>query len=713
MLYRAVYCGALGCVTLLLSFAIPVRAAADLFAPHYDIPRLNNITIDGKPDDWGERGFRVEVLAPVSGQVSAAAGHEGRFRLGWSEEGLLVLAQVRDDVFTEATNSNTLWEKDSLEMFVGVKHGERNWMQILVAPGIDPKTPDIRHHFGDRRESKDLRSVTPTVKLARTRTADGYIMEALIPWSNLKVEPKEGRETAFQFALNDADDGDSPRRKSIWFPEDGTYMDPAKMYRIRLAAKPSAPVRAAVLADNRRFPRTRLLVVSGMEQAGKRVEVRTSGKEVVAQGVLTARQGWATASVSLAFPARDRSVPQYAVFLNREAAAPVVLGDIPSLRRDAFARAEVRFEPFVFSGTSFPMVEFAEPEVVEALIGPYTLQTTYYDADRKPVTVASKPGRYGAVVEVRTKEGQTYKCFQTLYRQPQQVDWRRVPHAGGTLNLPAGLGIDPTVVAEQKEMVSALIRSMLAEAIAEQGPVASFLAGLSEIKPGDPPVRRFGPPERDRRWWTLLKKETGTLKQYGYETSLPKGYEVDKEKRWPLMLFLHGSGERGDDLKMVSVHGPLKEVQAGRDLPFIIVAPQCPLGEGWNPTQLGLLLDEVATKYRVDPARVYVTGLSMGGFGTWALAAEFPGRFAAIAPICGGGDPLEGPRIKGIPTWVFHGARDTTVPLRASEEMVSAMQQGGASAVTFTIYPEAGHDSWTASYANNDLYTWFLRQRRP
>jgi predicted peptidase len=144
----------------------------------------------------------------------------------------------------------------------------------------------------------------------------------------------------------------------------------------------------------------------------------------------------------------------------------------------------------------------------------------------------------------------------------------------------------------------------------------------------------------------------------------------------------------------------------------VIAAPQCPAGEYWNPAQLGLLLDDLEAKYRIDRERIYVTGLSMGGYGTWALALRYPGRFAAIAPICGGGDPADAARIRDVPTWVFHGAKDTLVPVQLSEEMVAALRKSGAGDVRLTVYPDAGHDAWTETYDNPKLYEWLLQQQR-
>lgn len=210
----------------------------------------------------------------------------------------------------------------------------------------------------------------------------------------------------------------------------------------------------------------------------------------------------------------------------------------------------------------------------------------------------------------------------------------------------------------------------------------------------------------------VLNRQIVRTVRLDYLAYVPADYGKDKEKKWPVLLFLHGSGESGSDVEKVKVHGPPKLVAAGKDLPFIVISPQCPSArEGWDPETLTALLDEVGEKYTVDPDRVYLTGLSMGGYGTWALAAAHPERFAAIAPICGGGRPRTAARLKGLPTWVFHGAKDPTVPLAQSQEMVDALKAAGGD-VRFTIYPEAGHDSWTETYNNPELYTWLLSQKR-
>ena len=197
-----------------------------------------------------------------------------------------------------------------------------------------------------------------------------------------------------------------------------------------------------------------------------------------------------------------------------------------------------------------------------------------------------------------------------------------------------------------------------------------------------------------------------------YLLYLPKEYDNSKSS-FPLVLFLHGKGERGDSLDLVKRHGPPMLVEKGKDFPFILVSPQCPDGLRWTMQidELIELLNKIINDYKVDTNRIYLTGLSRGGFGTWALAAAYPERFAAIVPICGGGNPVDACKIKNVPVWAFHGAKDNVVPLQKSQEMIDGLKKCGAEP-KFTIYPDAGHNSWTETYNNPELYKWLLSQKK-
>jgi predicted peptidase len=209
----------------------------------------------------------------------------------------------------------------------------------------------------------------------------------------------------------------------------------------------------------------------------------------------------------------------------------------------------------------------------------------------------------------------------------------------------------------------------------------------------------------------FFEKEVVKKAQLDYWLYLPKDYGTPG-KTFPLLMFLHGKGERGSDINQVLIHGPAKLAWEGKDFPFIVLSPQCPENDQWIyiTDELVALYDHIADTYAVDKNRLYVTGLSMGGYGTWALIQRHPDKFAAAAPICGAGDKeVAKRRLKDLPIWVFHGTKDNVIPIEKSEEMVEALKQGGNKKVKFTVYPEAWHDSWTETYNNPELYEWFLK----
>ena len=206
-----------------------------------------------------------------------------------------------------------------------------------------------------------------------------------------------------------------------------------------------------------------------------------------------------------------------------------------------------------------------------------------------------------------------------------------------------------------------------------------------------------------------------------YLLFLPKGCDAKSPVRWPLMLFLHGAGERGTNLQNVAVHGPPKLVkrQPGLSLHRRVAA----MSRRRDLVERSLLelLDEIIATHPVDTNRIYLTGLSMGGYGTWSLGLLAPEGFAAIAPVCGGGEPIrvllaspaKTKSLRSMGVWAFHGAKDPVVKVEESQRMVDALKKAGVREVgELTVYPEADHDSWTATYNNEKLYEWFLKHRR-
>ncbi len=198
-----------------------------------------------------------------------------------------------------------------------------------------------------------------------------------------------------------------------------------------------------------------------------------------------------------------------------------------------------------------------------------------------------------------------------------------------------------------------------------------------------------------------------------YLLYLPKAYQPDN-KKWPVMLFLHGRSESYGSLQAVKKWGPPHRVEQGDDFPHILISPQCPPGDLWSKpeqqSRLITLLDVIVKTYAVDKNRIYLTGLNMGGQGTWRLAADNPRLFAAAVPICGVGTPEDAFKLAKLPIWVFHGDQDRSVPIARSVEMVKAIRASGSKKIRFTTLEGIGHNGWSSAYATPDLYQWLRQQ---
>lgn len=217
-----------------------------------------------------------------------------------------------------------------------------------------------------------------------------------------------------------------------------------------------------------------------------------------------------------------------------------------------------------------------------------------------------------------------------------------------------------------------------------------------------PPTVPEGLAAGEQRAWTLEGER--------FWIWLPREY-AQRGERWPLVIFLHGSGERGTDLEKVKVHGPPKLVAAGAAWPAVLVSPQCDEGQRWDPERLHRLLGALQARLHIDPRRCVGTGLSMGGFGMWQWATAHPRDLAAIAPVCGYGDPARVAAMRQVPVRAYHGDQDRVVPLAPHQACVDALRAAGGTA-SLTVYPGVGHDSWTPAYNDPGLLPWLLAQKQ-
>ena len=231
---------------------------------------------------------------------------------------------------------------------------------------------------------------------------------------------------------------------------------------------------------------------------------------------------------------------------------------------------------------------------------------------------------------------------------------------------------------------------------------------------------------------SLLEKRTfadahGTKLSY----RLLKPEQIEAGAKYPLVVFLHGAGERGNDNEAQLIHGvrEFATPEHRKKYPCFLIAPQCPNGKRWvevdwsskshrlpkepsEPLRLTVeLVESLAKELPIDPKRVYITGLSMGGYGVWDVLARKPELFAAAVSVCGGGDIETAERIKEIPVWLFHGDQDGAVPVSRSRDMVAALRKAGAHP-KYTEYPGIGHNSWDAAYKDADMHAWLFAQKR-
>jgi predicted peptidase len=199
--------------------------------------------------------------------------------------------------------------------------------------------------------------------------------------------------------------------------------------------------------------------------------------------------------------------------------------------------------------------------------------------------------------------------------------------------------------------------------------------------------------------------------RYDYLLYLPKDYSRHQRK-YPLLIYLHGGSQRGNDLEKLKTYGPPAQVAQGRDFPFIIASPQCPEGKYWSTQDwFDSLYTQLVKAYRIDTRRIYVTGISMGGYGAWQVAVDYPHAFAAVVPLCGGlNDPGQVCRINRVPVWTFHGTADDVIPFSETEKLVSGLEQCNGK-VTFTRLENEGH-SIQYLYEREDLYHWMLKHKR-
>ena len=687
------------------------------------IPRCDDLILNGTAEAWGSRGLYINLLQNDSDSFPEYKDKFAtRARLAW--KGAVLMARIEVDIDKthshESGQDNILWNGDNCRIGLGTGDGLTKSCQIIVAPGLDPAHPKMRTQIQEIPVLDDIH-IPYTYDVASYRfpagitvqpTPTGYAVEFSIPWNSFGVTPASGQVCGLLLAAQHLDDAKYMRTLALYPYARGLAFQ-EKTY-FTLGDAPSAPIdtmaRATVLSPQL----LRIYYSVSPESKGHVIVAENNGKEIDRLEV--------TDPAISSYAHLVLLPPDHGPINIQIRGGQQLLGEVT---QDDYDKALIKLTselPFVMN-TIFSLPDPKLPQkpgrsgMPEGRLrmdaqqrytfGEPVITYKYYDAKYNEVTAPDKPGRYGAVVNLHFKNGIDQQRFYTLYCAPKSIgNTRLFP----VYQNPARLGIDQTVLDQARLSSAESIHYMLFPDNDANANFAIMLAGLSEIAHGGKSSTGWANPRIiNFEWWEGLRQKLGLVENYPYVTNLPDGYEADPDKKWPLLIVLHGAGEGGGDLHQVVRNGLARLLYFGKKVPAVVISPSCTARSDWNPIVLSRLINEVSQKYRVDTDCVSIMGLSMGAYAAWDLGAQYPGRFAAIVPIAGGANPADAERFKNLPIWTFHGGDDSP---KEESDMVEAITRLGGTSAHFTLYPGIGHWEWDYAYQNPDLYTWLFAQKR-
>ncbi len=542
-------------------------AALSTTALAFDIPHLMPAAIDGNLEDWAGKAFAVEVFTDKDGKYVPRADFHPRLFLAWDGTGILVGLDVVDDTFVEQPGESTLWDGDSVEIFVSETVGSDNMVHLVVSPGMTAEFPELRSKVYGFRTAAPAH--TPEVTVVRQRTDTGYTLEAHIAASSLGLKLEGDAELGFQIFFNDVD-GRHGRYQAIWYPQTRAHENPDRVHPITLARNAGDPVLARIRAGYDDFARGYVDVVTVPEWAGRAVEAK-SGRKAVAGGTLEADQGWATARIGFPFPASTEPLESLAVRVGRTRLPEIELPDAEEIRARKLMDIELAFASYVFRNAAFPSCDFKNPLLAERLIGPYTLDAEFFDAAFQPVESADAIGRYGAVITVTPKDGLPFTRYQTLCRAPDSFSayTRRYFEHNATMKWPSELALDPIAIDKQTGAVSGYLADVMTSAFSDDARMAVLVAALLEDRePG--PARTVADDAfaRDRQWWVTWKRQSN-----GMAATFPNAFDAPRPiDGTPATVLRDGTPEeaRMNPAVAASLDGVLQEWWEKSKEPFAV-----------------------------------------------------------------------------------------------------------------------------------------------
>jgi CubicO group peptidase (beta-lactamase class C family) len=504
--------GSVFCISLILSASTIVHAAEDSLL--FDVPRLDGITVDGAAGDWNDSGFRVAVLTDTQGVQKHPADFDASFRLGWDEQGLLVLLKVTDNVFVEHDDPAMIWLWDSVELFLAEEVREdADYFQAAIGPGVADSQPALRQKVYDLRVDRDDTELT--IEAARSVIDGGYLLEARLPWANLGFSPTTGDVVGFQVFVNDVDEKatDFAGRFQLQWYSRWTQHGSEWMHKVRLADAPSPAT--LVTARGAYYDRgaTRLFAAADPSLEGASLAVYDGDREIGSQKLTSVRER-CQAEIVLPTPPRGQVYPALDLRVDGKSVGASHVRTENKTAEDMVFFDTLAFESYCFTSSTFPRCDFRYPRQARDVLGSYQIRTTFYDNNYNEVGHADHVGRYGAVVEVIPEEGATIRRNVTLVRVPVEIEefWAQtIQDPQANLLFPKAYGIDAETARASQQIIGLHLQNLLLNSLRDDPETAILLAQLY-----DGPTAAFPTPldgqlyYGNRAWWnTLLRKLQG------------------------------------------------------------------------------------------------------------------------------------------------------------------------------------------------------------
>jgi CubicO group peptidase (beta-lactamase class C family) len=506
---------------LILFFAVGKPMAQ--INQNFQIPEIKNILIDGKSEDWKENGFKINILASKNGYFPPQKDFCPKARVAWNSQGLCLLFEVKDDAIKVSENTDELFLKDAVEFFVCSPLKSAEFFQVVIGPVASNDKSKPKYKLYDFRGIPDPK---PDLKIdvASSRSNDGYIVEALVPWSNFTKQPGPGAEIGFQVMIDDVDENED-RFSMMWYPDDNTFMNSSLVYGLMLAQKPSAPFNSVLRFSQNNSDGIKINATCSADMANKKAELK-SGKISLGTKKLALQDGYATAGFDLVFPKSGEEYKNLTLYIDGKALAYLNADEVKASKIALQTYSELITKGgFMFGqDAKFPIYDFKNHENMKQLYGDYKINTIWYDKNFNKADIAKANGRYGGVCEIVPQYGPPFKRFVTCAKFPETFyGWYMAMMKDFRMH-PEAVGIDSAKFNKANENNNYRVVGTLLNSMAEDPFGSSYMASMCELSMNSASkTKSYDVITVDRQWWVDFKR-----KYYGADMIFPSPYVCPK-----------------------------------------------------------------------------------------------------------------------------------------------------------------------------------------